>query len=83
MSKDKKIQWLFEELSDWEAEGIVDQNQAQRIRARYDANAASPDYDIAFIIASVLGTLLVGGGIVLIVAYNWEDLSQTMRTAIL
>lgn len=82
MSKDKKIQWLFEELSDWEAEGIVDQNQAQRIRARYDANATSPDYDIAFIIAGVLGTLLVGGGIVLIVAYNWEELSQTMRTAL-
>lgn len=82
MANEKNIRWLFEELPDWIADGLVDETQAQRLRARYDADEANPDYNIAFIIASVLGTLLVGGGIVLIVAYNWENLSSNWRAVL-
>lgn len=82
MANSKYIKWLYEQLPGWVAQGIINQEQANQLRTRYGEIDDQPDYNLAFIIIGILGALLVGGGIILIVAYNWEDFSKTTRTVL-
>lgn len=70
---------LLKELPALEREGLITAEQAVRIRARY-ANAPDHGSDRMLLIFSLLGSLLVGLGIILIVAHNWDDFSRTART---
>ncbi|MFN7117498.1 MAG: DUF2157 domain-containing protein [Saprospiraceae bacterium] len=80
MAHPRYIRWLYEELPDLVSRGIINQEQATHIRAHYGGVEAKPAINIGFLVASILGALLVGSGIILIFAYNWEDLSHTART---
>lgn len=70
---------LLKELPALERDGLITAEQAVRIRARY-ANAPDQGSDRMLLIFSLLGSLLVGLGIILIVAHNWDDFSRTART---
>ncbi|MDX1939375.1 MAG: DUF2157 domain-containing protein [Saprospiraceae bacterium] len=80
MVNKKYIKWLYEQLPEWLEQGLIGPDQAEKLRTHYGETDDKPDYNIAFIVAGILGALLIGGGIVLIVAYNWEDFSKTTRT---
>lgn len=62
-------------------EGIISAEQAERIRARYAGDAERSGNRMLLVFA-ILGSLLVGLGIILIIAHNWDDLSRSVRTAI-
>lgn len=72
--------WLMRELPGWLSEGIVDGATAERLRARY--TPARPGRSWGMVICGVLGALLVGAGIILVLAHNWRDLSRPWRTAL-
>ncbi len=74
--------WLREELPRLEAEGIVASDQAQRIREYYAAGGDAEGRRRAVSVFAVLGVLLVGSGIILIIAHNWADLSRGLRVAL-
>lgn len=80
MAHPRFIRWLYEELPELVARGILSQEQAAHIRAYYGTVETKPALNIGFLIAGILGALLVGSGILLIFAYNWEDLSRGWRT---
>ena len=68
--------WLMEEIRAWTREGLIREDQADLLRARYPEPAPSR---WTVIILSVFGSLLVGLGLILLLAYNWSDIGRPAR----
>lgn len=75
----KHHQWLRQEVAQWRAEGLLDEALAQRILARY---AATAERNWSRIIFSAIGAVLVGLGVILFFAYNWQDLPKAAKLAL-
>ncbi|MEW5807731.1 MAG: DUF2157 domain-containing protein [Acidobacteriota bacterium] len=78
----KYIQWLYEELPSLVDKGVLTPESAQKLRTHYGVVKARSGFQLALIISSVLGALLIGLGIILLFAHNWEDLSRPTRTVL-
>lgn len=77
MSKEN-YQWLERELPKWVTEGIVTEENAKALLSRYAGEISGHrSSGIAF---SLLGFVLVGLGIISIMAYNWDTLGHVERT---
>ncbi|MEL6192313.1 MAG: DUF2157 domain-containing protein [Bacteroidota bacterium] len=59
--------------------GLISEDTAARIREYYGRKLA-PATNRLFIVFGVLGALLVGLGIILIIAHNWDNLSRSIKT---
>lgn len=75
----KHVRWLKEEITHWQAEGLVDAAAAQRILARYPETAERGWGRIVF---SAIGAVLVGLGVILFFAYNWQDIPKAGKLAL-
>ncbi len=75
--------WIIKEIPSLVAKGVITPQMAQRLLAYYTGpeiqQAARRRAEAAF---NILGALLVGGGIILILAYNWSDFSRGTRAAL-
>lgn len=76
----RHARWLHREVDRWVREGLVDSSQAERIQARYPLARGETSW--LRIGLSVIAALLVGGGILLILAHNWSDLSRPVHATI-
>ncbi len=72
----RQQRWLRQEVEKWRAEGIVDEATAQRILARYPAGAERGCGRIVF---SAIGAVLVGLGVILFFAYNWQAIPKAIK----
>ena len=77
----REIEWLKREVDAWERDGIVDTATAERLRTRY-AQVAANETPWGRIIFGSLGALLVGLGIIALLAANWSELGRPTRTVI-
>lgn len=77
----KNVQWLEKELPVLEAEGIVVPDTARKIHAYYSEQTAS-GLHWAIIAFAILGSLLIGSGIILLFAHNWDELGQSTRAVL-
>jgi len=68
--------WLAEQLPAWEQEGIVTGEGAKRLRERY---AAEPQGGLAQMVVGAVGALLIGSGLIAVLAYNWDDFPRWVR----
>jgi hypothetical protein len=68
--------WLDEQLPVWEREGIVTAEGAQRLRERYPAK---PQTSLAQTLVGGVGALLIGNGLIAVLAYNWDDFPRWVR----
>lgn len=75
----KHIRWLQQEVAHWRAEELVDDALAQRILARYPAAA---ERGWGRIIFSAIGAVLIGCGVILFFAYNWQDIPKAAKLAL-
>ena len=82
--------WLHGELPGWVKDGALTEEGAQSLRARYpvaaDAEATlqrqSRSTHWAMVLFGILGAVLIGGGIILLLAHNWDQLSRPARVAV-
>lgn len=74
MASNKYLAWLEDQLTLWIEEGLVSEEQAQAIRKKYSVEGEE-SLNLTYILLGSLATLLVGSGIVLIFAYQWDRLS--------
>lgn len=79
MSNHRKLQ---QQLQTWVDQDIISEEQAEQILVFEGAAPARSSANWGNIIAGSLAALLIGGGIVLIFAYNWESLGKTARIAL-
>ena len=68
--------WLAEQLPAWEREGIVTAAGARMLRERY---AAQPQGGLAQMVVGAIGALLIGTGLIAVLAYNWDDFPRWVR----
>jgi len=76
------IKWLYRELSDLIAKGILSQESADKLRQHYGEVKSTTKTTAMLIILGTLGSLLIGLGIILLLAHNWEQFSRFTRAVI-
>ena len=59
--------------------GIITPETAEGIRQYYREKAGQSQNRL-FIIFGILGAILVGLGVILIIAHNWDEFSRTLKT---
>lgn len=77
----RHIAWLEKELPAWIREGLVSEAGAEALRARYRGDRTE-GRNWALTIFGILGGLLIGTGIITILANNWEELGRGARTVV-
>lgn len=76
----KHIHWLLNELETWVREGIISDDQAMAIRGRYPTPEQAGTWGrIAFAAA---GAILIGLGVILLFAYNWEKMHKFLKLSV-
>ena len=71
----KQTRWLFSEIERWTAEKIISAEQGARLRAFYPEGAART-VSWGLIVFSGLGAVVVGLGVILLLAHNWQDIPK-------
>ncbi len=72
---------LKEEIKEIVDKGIIDWETGLKIKEHFE-NKPENDFNKILVFFSILGALLVGLGIILIFAHNWDSLSRTIKTGI-
>lgn len=76
----RQTRWLFSQIERWTAERIVTAEQAARIRALYpEAPAVSWGMAVFF----GIGAIVAGLGVILLVAYNWDEIPKFGKLALI
>jgi uncharacterized membrane protein len=73
------IKWLYQELPELVARGILTQDVSDRIRQHYGELKSISKTTVTLIILGTIGALLIGLGIILLLAHNWEQFSRFTR----
>ena len=80
MNDSKFAQRLVGELPGLVSRGVIDAGGAEALRRHYEGQVRpSRAGAVGLTISAILGGLLVGAGIILLIAHNWDDLSRPMR----
>lgn len=73
--------WLIEQLPDWEREGVLAAEAAEKLRLHAEAQIASGierrgESRVAQIVMGALGALLVGTGLIALIGHNWDQIPR-------
>ncbi|MDR0901931.1 MAG: DUF2157 domain-containing protein [Opitutaceae bacterium] len=83
MQNSKFAARLLEELPALESGKIVTPEVAEALRRHYAPHAAPGQArPVALVISALLGGLLIGAGIILLAAHNWDELGRPARTVL-
>ncbi len=77
----KHRQWILRELPLLEEYGLLDTPARKRLEDHYNSQPTTQSNWIVIAFA-ILGALLIGGGIILLFAHNWEELSRSTRAVL-
>lgn len=84
MASEKFRQQLKKEAEKWEAEGLIDASVFQALAQRYHFHTLEADSQSRFVVILFgLGGLLLGLGLITLVAANWQGWSKGVRVALL
>jgi uncharacterized membrane protein len=78
----RNLRWLYDELPGLVAAGVIPQETAERLRAHYGPVPEGGAASLAKILIAILGTLLIGSGIILTLASNWDELGRPARSVL-
>lgn len=81
---DSHHRWLIDQLSGWESAGVLPADAAARLRAIAEEGeireaAGKGESRVAQIVLGGLGALLVGAGVLAVIAHNWDQVPQGVR----
>ena len=76
------VRWLYEELPKLVRGGVLDQGTADRLKTHYGPAPSSPWKTGAMVLIGTFGSLLLGGGVILLFAHNWDMLTPAAKAAI-
>jgi uncharacterized membrane protein len=74
--------WLRGEIPQWKSESIITPEQADRLLARYESPAGSKIPWGLLVFAST-GAIVIGLGVILLFAYNWDDIPKFGKLALI
>jgi uncharacterized membrane protein len=70
----KHVRWLHDQLPGWENQGVISAAQAETIRRLYPEPKAALPWGM--LIFSGIGSVVIGLGIILLLAYNWQAIPK-------
>ena len=81
---ERNRQWLAAEMQAWQAEGVLSQEQPDRILALYETpqDAALRKHSVATFALMSVAALLVGLAALLLIGYNWEAMPKPAKLAV-
>ena len=82
MNRQQGIQWLYEELPALISAGVLSTETATRLQQYYGTVHVRQRRGLVLLICSILGAILIGLGIILLFAHNWQALSRPVRTVL-
>lgn len=74
------IRWVRQEIENWRNENLISEDQAQTLLKRYPEPAAS---NLGLILFAGFGAVIIGLGIILLLAYNWQAIPRGIKLAII
>ncbi len=82
---DNQIRWLLAEIEHWTTDGLVSAEQADQLRQRYaqPAVAAKEGGSWGLIVFTSAGAVVIGLGVILLFAYNWDDIPKFGKLALI
>lgn len=83
MEEEEFYSRLKEELTGWQRDGIIDTSQAEAVMKRYGIEKKGYKPGNVITILSILASVLVGAGIILFFASNWELIPDFVKTTFL
>ena len=81
MKVNAQTRWLRGEVEKWTAENIISRSQADSLLQKYPEEEGGLPWGI--IVFSSLGSILVGLGVILLFAYNWDVIPRMGKLAII
>ena len=78
----KAVIWLYQQLPELVAKGVIPPESADKLKEHYGAATDNAGTRTVLLIFGVIGALLIGLGIVLILAHNWAQLTRLHRLMI-
>ncbi|MGH7945498.1 MAG: DUF2157 domain-containing protein [Opitutaceae bacterium] len=76
----KETRWLLSEIDRWTADEIISPEQAGRLRQRYAAPVDGPPWGL--LVFASAGALVIGLGVILLFAYNWNEIPKWGKLAL-
>jgi len=76
------IKWLYQELPELITKGILTKEIADKMRQYYGEVKSISKTTVMLIILGTIGALLIGLGIILLLAHNWEQFSRFTRAVL-
>jgi uncharacterized membrane protein len=81
MGPDKKTtSWLYEETKRWTQNGIINNSQAEAIKGLYPLQKTDRPWGL--LVFSGIGAVIIGLGIILLFAYNWDKMTKFSKLAV-
>ena len=77
----KETRWLLSEIERWTADEIISPEQADRLRQRYAAPVDGPPWGL--LVFASAGALVIGLGVILLFAYNWNEIPKWGKLALI
>jgi uncharacterized membrane protein len=74
--------WLNSQLPLWIGSGAISAEQGAAIEGLYGDSGRDDPRRVAFLLLAIIGSALVGSGIILLIAHNWDELSRPVRSVI-
>ncbi|MEM9078430.1 MAG: DUF2157 domain-containing protein [Bacteroidota bacterium] len=71
---------ILKDLDDLVQANIITEDVANDIKGYYQTKSQSPSTNRLFVVFGILGAILVGLGVILIIAHNWDELSRFTKT---
>ena len=74
--------WLIDQIPEWEKSGLLPADVAARMRAFAEGKSQTDgkgDSKVAQIVMGALGALLVGAGLLALIAHNWDRVPRGVR----
>ncbi|MDD2716773.1 MAG: DUF2157 domain-containing protein [Candidatus Wallbacteria bacterium] len=72
-------EWLRNELLQLKKLGVLQEDAIENLR-QYYGKEVKPGINWGMVLLSIIGTTLIGSGVILILAHNWDLLSRPART---
>ena len=78
----KNVRWLYTELPELVNRGILTPQTSSQIQDHYGPLDTGGRRNLTVLFFSILGALLIGGGVLLLLAHNWDTLTRPIRVAL-